>query len=155
MSKVKHHPNIFFNDGFHIPLSSKEQWFYKIMLLKCFLGLKNHVRMPFDTFNKILRCPLCTNPNFGSIPLKSSYGTPKCFLWIPINGKINLTYFSRKLPRGIWRTPGILPVTEIVNHMFTFFAFSQYNLPFFTPSYLLFCQRYSSEIYRQIMILVL
>ena len=32
-------------------------------------------------------------------------------------------YFSRKLLKGIWRTPGILPVTEIVNHMFIFFAF--------------------------------
>ena len=48
-------------------------------------------------------------------------------------------------PANSW----FLSVTEIVNHMFIIFAFSLYNMPFFTPPHLLFYQRYSSEIYRK------
>ena len=39
----------------------------KILSPKYFL-----VRMSFDTFDKILRCPLRTNPHFGGIALKAS-----------------------------------------------------------------------------------
>ena len=52
-----------------------------------------------------------------------------------------LDLFSQKIAKmDLANSKYILPVTEIVNHMFIFFAFLQYNLPFFTPSYLLFYQ---------------
>ena len=40
------------------------------------------------------------------------------------------------VPKGFWRTPDILPATETVNHLFIIFAFSLYNMPFFTHPYI-------------------
>ena len=47
-----------------------------------------------------------------------------------------LDLFFGLVPKGIWSTQGLLPVTEIVNHMFIIFVFSLYNMPIFTPPYL-------------------
>ena len=105
--------------------------------------------MPFDTFDKILRFPLRTHPYFWGYTLKRLIGDPKVLPFNTYERDNKLDPFFILLPKGFWRTPGILPVIDIVNHMFIIFAFSLYNMSFFTPPYLLFYQRYSSEMYRQ------
>ena len=112
--------------------------------------------MSFDTFVNILQCPVYTNPYLGrGYTLKSVIADPKV---LPLNSykrENKLDLFYRIVPKGFRRTQDFLSVTEMVNHMFIFFAFSLYNMPLFTPPYILFYQRYASDIYRQNMFLVL
>ena len=60
---------------------------------------------------------------------------------LPLNlfNSVNkLVLFFRPLTKGFNRSPGILPVTEMVNHMFIFLRF-HYIICHFTPPYLKFC----------------
>ena len=68
-----------------------------------------------------------------------------------LNSVNKLVLFFRLLTKGFNRSPGILPVTEMVNHMFIFLRF-HYIICHISPpiSQVLFYRRYSSEIYRQI-----
>ena len=55
-------PEHYFRDIFHIRLYSKEQSICNILLPKSFHGLSN---LSFDTFAKVLRCPIHTDLYFG------------------------------------------------------------------------------------------
>ena len=82
---------------------------------------------------------------FLGIPFKSVIVHLKT---LPLNSyycENNLDLFFRLVQKWFWKTHGFLSVTEIVYHMFIIFVFSLYNMPFFTPPYLLFFQRYSSK----------
>ena len=81
--------------------------------------------MSFDTFSKVLLCPVYTDPYLG-YTLKSAKANPKV-LPLNINSRENkLDLFFRLVPKWLCRTQGVMSVTEIhvVNRMFTIFAFS-------------------------------
>ena len=101
--------------------------------------------MAFDTFAKVLRCPVYTNPYFGVYP-SNRRNEPKLLPLNSYNRENNFDLFFRLVPNSRF--------TEKVNHMIISFAFSLCNMLFFTPPYLLSYQRYSSEIYRQNVFLV-
>ena len=62
--------------------------------------------------------------------------------------KINLTFLQTSAKRVIANSRFLACYRDSNSHV-NDFAFSLYNMPFFTFPYLLFYQRYSSEIYRQ------
>ena len=70
-SKAKHHQNIFSVTVFMYNFLQKNNKFVTYRNPRVSLVCQ-HIRMPFDTFDKILRCLLCTNSHVGGISLKAS-----------------------------------------------------------------------------------
>ena len=88
--------------------------------------------MSFDTFAKVLRCPVYTYPFLGLYP-KSAIANTKVPFLKTFSRENKLDLFFRLVPKCFCRTQGIMSDTDIVNRMFIIFAFSLYNMPFFTP----------------------
>ena len=108
---------------FHIRIYSNQQSNCNILLPKSFLGLSNLSKCHLHF------CQNFTAPILG-YTLKSS---------IPYSKVLPLNLCSREnklVPKWLCRTQGVMSVTEIGNRMFTSFAFSLYNMPFFIPLYL-------------------
>ena len=63
-SKVKHHPNII-SETFFINEFLQKNNLFVIFCYQVFPWSVKPIRMLFDTFAKVLRCPVYTNFNFG------------------------------------------------------------------------------------------
>ena len=116
----------------NLALYSKEESICNILINKSFLDPSNLSECHLTLLLKFYGVLSTPTPLLGCT-LKSAITNPKM---LPLNSysrENKLDLFFRLVPKWFCRTLDFMLVTEIVNRLFIIFAFSLYNMPFFTP----------------------